>query len=337
MYLKQLFFSILVLGSLLNANAQDPQLSQFYAAPLYLNPGFTGTSEGNRVALVNRIQWPGLSQAFNTYTFSFDKSVDHLNSGFGVFLMADKMGSANLTTFNGSFNYSYKLKISDKIMFSPGISFGVVRRQLDAQKLLFGDQLDFDNVTPGTSDPIIRDIRPVTFMDFGTGLLVYSRQFWGGISVSHMNSPSYSLTGEDIRLPAKLTVHGGVKLKIGEPKSRQAEPVSLLPSFIYRKQGRYDQLDVGAQLNYLPIKIGFWYRGIPIQQEIEDNINHDAVVLMFGIEINKLHFGYSYDITVSELGPRAGGSHEVSVIYDFPTFSRGKITRKEKFMPCPRF
>uniref|UniRef100_UPI004037E49F type IX secretion system membrane protein PorP/SprF n=1 Tax=Algoriphagus halophilus TaxID=226505 RepID=UPI004037E49F len=38
------FFSICCLGLQINAFGQDPQYSQYYAAPLYLNPAMTGES-----------------------------------------------------------------------------------------------------------------------------------------------------------------------------------------------------------------------------------------------------------------------------------------------------
>ncbi len=49
--------------------AQDPQFSQFYAAPMYLNPGFAGTTVDNRIVFNHRIQWPSLPGAFVTSNF----------------------------------------------------------------------------------------------------------------------------------------------------------------------------------------------------------------------------------------------------------------------------
>ena len=41
--------------------AQDPQFTQFYANPLYLNPAFAGTARCPRICMNYRNQWPNLS------------------------------------------------------------------------------------------------------------------------------------------------------------------------------------------------------------------------------------------------------------------------------------
>ena len=66
------------------ASAQDIQFSQYYQAPLFLNPGFTGITPQQRVVFNHRTQWPNLPQAFTTYAASYDIFVEELRSGFGM-------------------------------------------------------------------------------------------------------------------------------------------------------------------------------------------------------------------------------------------------------------
>ncbi|MFM8742085.1 MAG: type IX secretion system membrane protein PorP/SprF, partial [Cytophagales bacterium] len=40
-----------MLVATISVDAQDPQFSQFYAAPLYLNPAFAGSTNQNRVGI----------------------------------------------------------------------------------------------------------------------------------------------------------------------------------------------------------------------------------------------------------------------------------------------
>ena len=63
-----LILMILSLGT--TVQAQDPQFSQFYAAPLYTNPAFTGLTNQHRFVANVRDQWPGLSNDFLSTSFA---------------------------------------------------------------------------------------------------------------------------------------------------------------------------------------------------------------------------------------------------------------------------
>ena len=66
--------------------AQDPQFTQFYAAPTYLNPAFAGTTTQSRISGNYRLQWPGIPGAFRVENIAFDRYLPSINSGMG-FLM----------------------------------------------------------------------------------------------------------------------------------------------------------------------------------------------------------------------------------------------------------
>jgi len=140
-----IYISLLFTG--LAAFAQDPQFSQYYASPLYLNPGFTGTTDMQRVAANSRFQWTQLKSPFVTHSVSYDVAVPSLNSGFGVIAMTDKAGSANLSTTTIGGLYSAKIQLSKNWMVSPGLNFSYGSRGIDFDKLLFGDQIEFNGPT----------------------------------------------------------------------------------------------------------------------------------------------------------------------------------------------
>ncbi|MDN5203270.1 type IX secretion system membrane protein PorP/SprF [Fulvivirgaceae bacterium BMA10] len=319
-----------------NLLAQDPQFSQFYAAPLYLNPGFTGTTIEHRFNLNHRLQWPALPQAFATYAFSYDYNMRKLNSGFGIMATTDRAGSADLRSTTVGLSYTYKIHMGDSWVVSPGIQFAYGIKSLDFDKLLFGDQLDFGDGNAPTLDPSFGSLGTNKYFDFSTGIVIYNKIFWAGISAHHLNKPNNSLIGEITELPTKISIHSGVRIPLFPSPLKGEQISSIAPSFVYKKQGDFDQLDVGLHFHYNPIMAGVWYRGIPIQQNIKDNISQDAIAVLFGLKFDKFDVGYSYDITVSELGPSTGGAHEISVMYQFSMAK--KIKRKaQKFIPCPTF
>jgi type IX secretion system PorP/SprF family membrane protein len=320
------------------ARAQDPEFSQYYAAPLYLNPAFSGTSVDHRFIANYRNQWPNISQAFQTYAFSYDYNLDQYNSGLGFLIMADRAGSASLKSTQFNFQYAYKVKLSDKFVLSSGLNFGLGSRTIDFNKLVFYQQLDFsqsgDNLPPPPSN---LDVQGETYFDFGAGMLLYSRKVWLGFSTSHLNNPNRSLLNDESRIPIKTSVHGGVRIPLYHGVFKRERTASIAPSFVYKAQGDFDQLDLGTYFFYEPVVIGLWYRGIPIEQNSKDNISQDAVVVVLGFQLQNIELSYSYDVTVSELGPISGGTHEVALKFKIELATQVKKRKRERFIPCPTF
>ncbi|NJM25500.1 MAG: type IX secretion system membrane protein PorP/SprF [Bacteroidia bacterium] len=320
------------------AQAQDPQFSQYYQAPLYLNPGFTGITPQQRLVANHRLQWPNLPQAFATYSISYDLFVDELRSGFGLMAMTDKMGSAGWRTTTVGLLYSYKVKLSDKIVFSPGLYFGYGTNGIDRTKISLGDGLEYDGIS---LDPEVAKLGRQSYFDFGSGFLVYSRTFWIGASFLHMNKPNISVLNEVSRLPMKTSIHAGARVPLSGNFRARANPRAsyLTPSIIYRMQGKnFSQMDIGVNYHIDPVSVGLWYRGKPFEKTVINTASQDALVLTLGLYFKSLSIGYSYDFTISELQTSSGGAHEISIVYEFVTKSRSKSDRRKyKLIPCPTF
>src|SRR3978361_1773308 len=94
--LRIVFFFILSA----TASAQDPQFSQYYNAPFYLNPAFTGTGDNTRAVFNYSRQWPGVSSTtpYVTTAFSFDHNIEPINSGVGILFTRDQQGAGKLTS-----------------------------------------------------------------------------------------------------------------------------------------------------------------------------------------------------------------------------------------------
>lgn len=317
---------------------QDPHFSQYYAAPLYLNPAFAGTGSAHRFIANYRNQWPNLANGYVTYAFSYDYNLHDLRSGVGLLATVDKAGSANLQSTSLGFLYAYKVQLANQWIVTPGLYFGYGHRNIDFNKLVFGDQLEFQsNGQVPTTDPTVGSLGGVGYFDFGSGILIYNKNFWAGFSAYHINQPNRSLLGEESKIPVKTSIHAGVKIPLYHGMFKKERISSIAPSFVYQNQGDFDQLDVGLHFIYEPVMIGIWYRGIPIQQNARDNISQDAAVLILGLQFDQLEIAYNYDFTISELGSVSGGAHEISLKYSMEIMMHSKTKRKDKFIPCPTF
>ncbi len=320
-----LFFVKLLFGQ------QDPQFTQFYSNPLYQSPSFAGAVEGYRVALNYRDQWPKMPGKLVTTNFSADVNVLPLNSGLGIIVLSDKIGSANLTSLNVGFLYSYNVKINRKTFFRPGIGFYYTQKSLDYDKLLFISQIPIlGNGGGGGVSPIMpSELGNVQGFDGSISGLLISHNFWIGAVADHLAMPNVSFTKRVNRLPIKYTLFGGYRLyKIERLISTKRQSITFSGTF--RHQGNSDQLDLGMYWSYDPIMLGVWYRDLPF---IKKYSRRDAIALLIGYKYEGLRVGYSYDFTVSRLITNTGGAHEISLVYKFDI----KYKKKFKPIPCPEF
>lgn len=334
--MKKSIFIVLVFSAA-SLRAQDPEFSQYYAAPLYLNPAFTGTTMEHRFIANYRNQWPNVAMGYQTYAFSYDYSLTQINSGIGFLATQDQAGSAGMRSTELNFIYSYKWHVSSKWVVSTGLNFGYASRGINFNKLIFYDQLQFDNTgSIPSSDPASHGTT-VNYFDFKAGALAYNRNFWFGFAVDHMNEPNRSLLSQYAYVPMKVTVHGGVRIPLYNGAFKRDRIPVLSPSFVYKRQANFEQLDVGAYLLYDPIVFGLWYRGIPVTKNADNNPMQDAAVMILGFQFDRMEIVYSYDFTVSRLGPASGGAHEVAIKYRFDIPVNERTKKKDKFIPCPTF
>ena len=117
-------------------------------------------------------------------------------------------------------------------------------------------------------------------------------------------------------------------------ETRETEDVSI--AFLYKSQGKYDQLDVGMYWRKNAIVLGVWYRGLPVKRNDYAVLNNDAIIMLVGYKFPKYRVGYSYDFTVSRLISSSGGAHEFSVIYEFNK-NNDMPTKVRKYYSCPEF
>ena len=329
-------YIILSLSLLLyiETSAQDPMFSQYYASPLYLNPGLVGSVQQPRFILNSRLQWAKLPNSFTTSTFSADYLVEDWSSAFGVLVMTDKAGSANLRNTSAHGMYAAKIRIAEGWVFSPGVSFGYSSRSIDFDKIVFGDMIIHNGPT---TDDAIGHLGNQNYFDFSSGAVIYNKTFWAGFSGYHINQPNYSMLGEDARLPMRLSLHGGFRIPIKHSILSKSKLSSIAPSFVYKSQGEFQQFDVGTNIIFDPVMVGLWYRGIPTNKNYVEKASQDAMIFILGLNLQFIEVGYSYDFTISNIGPQSGGSHEVSVTLLLPEINSNKVKRKDKILPWPNY
>jgi type IX secretion system PorP/SprF family membrane protein len=322
---------LVVLVSIITIDSfgQDPTFSQFYANALYLSPSFAGATEDYRLSMNIRDQWPAIPGVFQTYSISFDKAMPNFNSGIGVLATYDVAGSGDLSTTNIGLLYSYDFNINKQWHIRPGVNFKFYYLGLNISKLLFASSMSGSGNTPPVNPPPFNKVADV---DFATSVLVYNESIWAGFTLDHLFTPKQSFYGDNSQLPVKLNIYGGVRL-LGHSRLRKKLVEALSVAGNFQTQGRFYQTDIGLYYYKDPLIFGLWYRGIPFMTTQAG----DAVIGLIGIKTKQLHIGYSYDFTISNLIASTAGAHEISLVYEFNSFSMGGTRRKIRAIPCPEF
>ncbi len=299
-------------------SAQDPIFSQFYSAPLQINPAFAGNTYAPHIAINYRNQWPSLDKAYVTYSIAYDQFSPSLNIGYGLSILADDAGNGLLKTNKISGFFAYRLQVKRDFFLKLGVEGSAVQARYNWSKFVFLDQIDprFGTTTPGGTPIQTEEVPPEnlnnSYFDISAGILAYSKMFYGGLSMKHLNTPDESLLGINDNLntglPIRFTIHGGMEIKLIEGNKRKPSAF-ISPNIMFIKQGDFGQLNVGAYGSLGAVFAGVWYR-----QALS---NPDAAIFLVGVKKGIFKVGYSYDVTVSGLSGYTGGSHEVSITLNF--------------------
>lgn len=320
---KNISILIMTLGMLLGTKTsfgQDPEFTQFYSNPLYLNPAFAGSKVCPRVAVNHRNQWANLSGSFVTTSASYDQMVSSISGGLGVLVMTDNAAKTMKTTrFSGM--YAYNQAVTRKFSINLGVEATFFQKSIDWDKLTFGDMIDDRRGFVYPSNDIRRDA-PKSGIDFSAGAIGYTENFFFGFAAHHITEPEETLISGESKLPMKLTGHAGAIIPIGSGGKYKSSDASVSPNILFRQQGTFTQLNMGVYIKKGPLTGGIWYR------------NQDAFITSLGIETDFFKIGYSYDVTVSKLSLASGGSHELSLGVNFSC-----RPKKPKFrtISCPSF
>jgi len=325
-----LLLSTAALFPLKEATAQDFHLSQYEAAPLFLNPALTGGFNGYyRLHAHYRTQWSAVAtKPFVTAGVSFD--MPYKKYAFGAQVLNYRAGTGNYNALSfllsGAYDYAIDKKTNNYHHISGGLQAGFLQKTVNLSKLTFGNQYvgtdggTFDTgIASGESASTVSEFLP----DINMGIVYYfadnQSRFnpFGGISLSHINQPNEAYFNGNSKLPIRYTIHAGTKINL-------TEKIQLMPQFLNMHQTNDRELTMSVYLHYyLPepdayIIFGPTYRiSGPLSKSKPGYKEKDAAVLEAGFKQGSYIYKVSYDINTSTLKPisEGKGALELSITY----------------------
>lgn len=326
--------ALLLSGSV---TAQGIHFSQYYNAPMLLNPANTAlmSETDYRLGANYRNQWAALPVPFKTFSGYADFQVlknHNLTNwlGLGLAMFSDEAGDGRLSMNKYQGFVSYHVQTGNYTMISAGLSGAYVQRSVDFNKLSYNMQWDgfkFDRSLPNGEES---NVAQTDYIDVGAGvnLAYYPNEYTYiklGLGVDHLNVPTESFYNQYSQIKMRPTANLDAIFIT-------STSFTINPSVYYTMQGKAQELVYGIQAsafisednagNPTNVIFGAYHRW------------NDALIPLLGFQWAGLKLVTTYDFTFfSDLSTdlRSNGALEFSLIY------QGSYTGERDKMNCPRF
>lgn len=330
--------------------AQDFHYSQFYNAPLHLNPALTGIFRGDVRIMGNyKSQWTDVPVDYKTVTLAVDKkflrNTGTNNSFFsgGVAFNYDRAGDSKLTWANLDLNLSYTKAFSPKFILSGGVKGAIIQRGFSSDDLRYDNQFDqargVVDLTLPTGENFDNDSHIFPDLSLGLNLRLQSEQTSTlvfrndrrskldvGVALHHITKPDQSFFDDaDVPLESRLSPYAIGVLQI-------LPRVDVRGAVTYQNQGPfYDEFVamVGGRVwvknslsKQISLSAGMGLRRDKIQ---------DAYWPTFEVTYDNWRVGLNYDFNTSQfdIATENRGGMELSVRYII------RKIRLPEFKVCP--
>lgn len=337
---NSLKYSLLFIGFAvcsLQSLAQDVAMSQYFSAPLHLNPALAGISYGPRATVNYRNQWSALGDGFNggytTYMAGFDMHIAPIKGGIGALFVADQVMNGIYATYRASVMYSQQFKINRKMAIKLGVEGTYINTRIKWNDLLWSDMINpytgfYNNVNvPNNTNEIMPAVTSRHQGDVGAGILFFTEKLYVGFAVNNLLMRKESFNDFAGNVPVKFTGHFGANLNIKHKKDMRYN-IWVSPNVLFINQGKAFQAEAT-----LLTGISLVYFGAGFRHAIK---NSDAVIGYVGVKKGKFRVGYSYDYTISKLANRSGGTHELSFTFNWTGDDNSLNPKKMKnYVECP--
>lgn len=322
------------------SQAQDQHFTQFYAAPLTLNPALTGSMDAKyRLNMIYRDQWRNiLDDPSTTFAAALDLrfrvKFNNKNSkdaaGIGLLFFNDKNPGTDFNTnqiaLSGAFHKS--LNSRNNQFLSLGLQAALAQRNVNYENLTFNDQFNGTNAYDGASGEILPP-NNFAFGDYSVGLnYAYAPKgktaLFAGFALHHFLEPQMSFyfdkdDPESIGNSTLFMKYSG-QLSFQIPIGNRFQ---IAPRALYATQGPHQELNAGSNFKIVvndidgtSLHIGAWARTVGYE---DDTYNLDALIFMAGFEYGNFLLGLSYDasfngLTISNTGI-SRSALEISITY----------------------
>ncbi len=314
--MKKVYFLLLLTGVFFSDSfgQQDPQFTHYMFNTMFYNPGYAGVEGVTKLTAIHRSQWLGYEPTYGgggaptTQIVSLSAPINKIKSGFGTYIVNDRLGPQNNLQVQAS--YAYHLALKDtKLSF--GINTGI-----------YSQTINFDQYRPiDPNDPLLKSsgkesqVRP----DLGAGVFMQREKYYAGVSFSHLINSTFDFgLSQRNALETHMYITGGYYYQLNFDLRFQF-------STLIKSDFTKTTVDLGGLAYYKDTMWG----GLAFRQS-------EAAILMLGYSLLKdksLKLGYGLDYVIKDQDAKQPTSHEFLLTYELPVnpASGKKVVRTPRY------
>ena len=202
--------------------AQDDGAGIVMTSTLIENPSVAGIEGYGVLRFSYKNIFPGNKYKLNKMFLTYDSYFEGLHGGASFFLSNDsKAGMIN--DLHTGLSYAYHFKAGDDFYISAGLSASLFHRGFNFGNAVLPDQIDsYGNVSLVSGETLVD--KNVTVPDISTGFMFMFKNYYVGLSVSHLTQPDLSGDhSETTILHRSVLLHAGGTIPIN--KDIKIDPV----------------------------------------------------------------------------------------------------------------
>ena len=294
--IKKIFLTVILptLFLIPGTAQQYPVFSQYYFNELVINPAYAGSHVQFSATAMYRNQWINFPGSPKTFHLTTHTSLIKNKVGVGLMINHDEIGSYKNEHIYA--NYAYKLHFQEATL-SMGLQAGINLLGADYSKL----DLQHPNGVDASFYNILNEVKP----NFGTGVYFSKRNYFLGFSVPFiLNNAVATSVGElvgGIKEARYYFLRGGAILPLDREQKFKINPSTLIRA----QEGQPMSFDLNNSFIFYDVfSVGWSYR------------LGDSFITFVDLKLSdKIHFGYSYDLTSSSIRGFSNGTHEFMINY----------------------
>ncbi len=308
--MKKLFILLFACLATHFATAQEEAIYTHHAFnPVLVNPAAAGFDDGFHNLFLNfRNAFSGFPGAPKTYALSYNGPVLK-QLGLGAMLYSENIAAT--TRYRAQLNYAFRYQVQD-LKMSLGFSTELHRMRVSNSVL--------NNELNDVDDEVLQEhLDGTRAFDASAGLYgSYKDMVFFGLALPNLVRSRTEDSGEETSGAFKSYIlQASGKFEVNDSK------VKLMPAILLKKVRDTDfQTDVNLIASFLNEQLitGVLFR----------TGTGNSAGLMLGTKYSALRFIYSYDVYLDDFQKYSGGSHEITVNFEFGS-GDGKFDRSKKY------